>query len=96
MRGLALGGEFAEEFLLVHAVLEGLAAINEDDRDLIVELAAKVRVGVNVNLAPGASATAGELRKTLLDHFAQVATLAGIDDDTAGRWHAKKDSIAIV
>jgi hypothetical protein len=45
----ALACQLPQEFLLVHVVLEGFPAIDEDDWDLIVELPAKFRVRVNVN-----------------------------------------------
>jgi hypothetical protein len=51
----ALAGQPAQEFLLVHAVLESFTAINEDDWNLVAELAAKFGVGVNVDLLPGES-----------------------------------------
>ena len=55
-----LAGQLAEEFLLVHAVLESLATIDEDNGDFVVELPAEFGVGVNVNIAPSKTATAGE------------------------------------
>jgi hypothetical protein len=45
--------QLPEELLLIHAVLEGFAAINEDDWNLVVELAAKLAIRVNVNFLPG-------------------------------------------
>ena len=85
-----LAGEFAEEFFLVHAVLEGLAAVNEDDRDLVVVLAAEFGVSVYVNLAPGEAAPAGELVEALFHHLAEMAAFAGIHDDCARLWHAER------
>ena len=37
---LTLAGEFAQEFAFVHVVLEGLVAVDEDDRYFVGELAA--------------------------------------------------------
>jgi len=83
-----LAGEFAEEFSLVHAVLEGLAAVNKDDGDFVVVLAAEFGVGVYINLAPGEAAAAGELVEAFLHHLAEMAAFAGIHHDGAGLWHA--------
>jgi hypothetical protein len=57
----ALAGQLPQEFLLIHAVLEGFAAIDENNRDFVVELAAKVGVGVNVDLMPGETPAARKL-----------------------------------
>src|SRR5579863_5926324 len=82
-----LAGQFAEEFPLVHAVLKRLAAVNEDDGNFVVELAAEFEVGVNVDLAPGEAAAAGELRQALFDHLAQMASLSRIDYNAPGVRH---------
>jgi len=82
--------QFAEELLLVHAVFESFAAVNEDDGNLVVELAAEFGVGIHINLAPGEAAVAREFGQALLHDFAEMATFAGIDDYTAGLWHAKR------
>jgi hypothetical protein len=62
--------EFAQEFLLVHAVLEGFAAVDEDDGNFVVELAAKFGVQVNVNFMPGEAAAARKLGKAFFDNLA--------------------------
>jgi hypothetical protein len=51
-------GELAEEIGFVHAVLEGFAAIDEDYRDFVGELAAELFVAVHVYFLPGEAATA--------------------------------------
>jgi hypothetical protein len=76
-----LAREFAQELLFVHAVFEGFAAVDKDDRDFIVELAAKFGVSVDVNLAPSEAAATGELSQALLDDLAEMAPFAGIDHD---------------
>ena len=86
---MRLADQLAKEFLLVHAVLEGFATIDEDDRDFIVELAAQFVIGVHVDFAPGEAATAGKLHKAFFHNFAEMATFAGIDDDAAWLWHAR-------
>jgi hypothetical protein len=47
-----LTGELSEEFLLVHVILEGLAAVDENHRNFIVKLAAELEVRVNVDFLP--------------------------------------------
>ena len=82
-----LTGELAEEFLLVHAILEGLAAIDEDDRDFVVELAAKFEIGIDVDFAPRETAAPREFAQTFFHDFAEMTTFAGVNDDAAGLWH---------
>jgi hypothetical protein len=84
----ALAGQLPEEFLLVHVILEGLAAVDENHRNFIVELAAELEVGVNVDLLPDEPSPAGEFGETFLHYFAKVASLAGIYDDATSIWHA--------
>jgi hypothetical protein len=83
-----LASQLPEEFLLVHVILEGLVAVDENDRNFIVELAAELEVGVDVNFLPDEPSTAGEFGETFLHHFAKVASLAGIDDDVTSICHA--------
>jgi hypothetical protein len=82
--------QLTKEFLLVHAVLEGLAAIDKDDGNFIVELPPKFSVGVYVDLVPGEPAAAGELGETLFNHLAEMATPARIHDNPARLWHAEE------
>jgi hypothetical protein len=83
-----LASQLPEEFLLVHVILEGLAAVDKNDRNFVVELAAELEVGIDVNFLPDKPSTAGEFGETFLHHFAKVASLAGIDDDVSSIWHA--------
>jgi hypothetical protein len=76
-----LTGQFLEEFLFVHAVLEGLAAVDEDDGDLVVVLAAQFGVGVDVYLSPLEAAALMEFDEALLNDLAEMAPFAGIHDD---------------
>jgi hypothetical protein len=87
---LALASQLAQEFLFVHAVLEGFAAIDEDDWDFVVELAAQVGVGVDVDFMPSEAAAARKLGQTLFHYFAQMTSLAGIDHDIARLRHAER------
>jgi hypothetical protein len=84
----ALASQLSEEFLLVHAVLERFAAIDEDDRDFVVELAAKIGVRIDVDVVPGESSAPRKLGQALFHHFTQVASFAGINHDVAELWHA--------
>jgi len=79
--------KLAQEFAFIHAVLEGLAAIDEDDRNLVGKLAAQLFVAVDVDLPPGEATAAFEFAQCLLDDFTQMAALAGIDDDFASFRH---------
>jgi hypothetical protein len=78
-----LTDQLAQKLLLVHVVLEGFAAVDEDHWDFVVKLTAEFGVAVDVDLAPNEAATARQLGKTFLHHFAEVASLPGIDDDGA-------------
>ena len=77
----------AQEFSFVHAILEGLVAVDEDDRDFVIELATQFAVAVNVHFPPREPAVPRKFHKAFLDHFAQVAALARINDDLAGLRH---------
>jgi len=83
-----LASQSSQEFLLVHAVFEGFAAVDENDRNFIVELAAKIGVRINIDLLPGESSTSRKLKQTLFYDFTQMAAFAGIDNDAARLWHA--------
>jgi hypothetical protein len=94
-RGLTTGvrplaGQLAEEFLFVHAVLESLATINEDDGNFVVELPAEFGVGVHVNVAPGKATTAREFGEAFFYNLAQMASFTGVNHDVAKLWHAGK------
>jgi hypothetical protein len=81
-------GEFAEEVGFVHAVLEGFAAVNEDDGDFVGELAAELFVAVDVDVLPGEAATAMQFGESLFDDLAEVTSFAGVDDDLTGLGHS--------
>jgi hypothetical protein len=74
-------GQLPQKFLLVHAVLEGFAAVDEDDGDLVVVEAPEGDVGVDVDFAPVEAAAFVEFDEALLDDFAEMTALAGIDND---------------
>ena len=80
----------AEKFLLVHAVLKRLAAVDENDRDFIIELAPELGVRVDIDFTPGKAAAARKFGKALFHHFAKVASLARVHDYIAQLWHAGK------
>jgi hypothetical protein len=82
--------ESAQKFLFVHVVFECFASVNENNRNLVVELAAKFGVEVDIHFVPGETAATRELREALFNHFAQMASLAGIDHDAARIGHARK------
>jgi hypothetical protein len=80
--------ELAEELLFVHAVLKRFAAVDEDDGDFVIELAAQFGVAVHVDVAPGEAAAAGELGEALLHDFTEMTALAGINYYAARLRHA--------
>jgi hypothetical protein len=82
-----LAGQLAQEFAFVHVVLEGFAAIDEDYRDLIGELAAQLIIAIDVDVAPGEAAAALELGERFLNDLAKMAALAGINDNLPGVGH---------
>jgi hypothetical protein len=81
-------GELSQEFLLVHVILERLAAVDEHYRDFIVEPSAEFEVRVDIDFAPGEPSAARELRQALLHHFTKMTSFTGIDDNAAGLQHA--------
>jgi hypothetical protein len=86
--GEFLAHQLAQKFAFVHAVLEGLTAIDKDDWHLIVELAAKFSVAIYIHLPPGKSAAARELAEALLHDFAEMTAFPRVDDDLARLLHA--------
>jgi hypothetical protein len=74
--------------VLIHAVFEGFAAVDEDDGDLVGELAAELVVGVDVDFLPGEAATAMEFGEGFFDDLAKVAAFASVEHDLAGLGHA--------
>ena len=76
-----LTGYFAEKLLLVHAVLEGFASVDEHDRDLVVILAAEIRVGIDIHVAPFEPALPMKFHEAFLDDFAEMAAFSRIDGD---------------
>ena len=84
-----LAGQAAEKLAFVHAVFERFVAVDEDDRDLVVELAAKFRVGVYVDFLPGEAATAREFGEALLHYFAKMTSFARVNHDLAHEPHGR-------
>ena len=84
---MGLAGEFAEEFPLVHVVLEGFAAVDEDDGNFVGKLAAQFFVAIHIHLMPSETTAALQLAKSFFDDFTQVTALAGVDDDLAQNGH---------
>jgi hypothetical protein len=89
---VGLAAEFAEEFALVHMVLEGLAAINEHDGHFIGKLASELFVGVDVDFLPAEQAAALQLDQTLFDDLTEMAALARVDHDMAEDVHERECS----
>jgi len=85
-----LVSQLTQKFFFIHAVLERLSAIDENHGNLIVKLAPKFVVGVDVDFPPNESTAAREFGKALLYNLAEVAPFAGVDDDVAELGHAGK------
>jgi len=64
-------------------VLEGFAAVDENDGDFIGKLPAELVVGVHVDVLPGEAAPALQLGEGLFDDFAEVAAFARVNHDLA-------------
>ena len=62
----------------VHAILECLAPIDENYRHLIRVLLSQLRVGIDVHFAPLEVGLALDLRERLLNHVAEMTSLARI------------------
>src|ERR1017187_3377347 len=84
--------QFAQEFLFVHAVLKSFAAVDEDYGDFVVIEASDLGVGVDVDFPPGEAAPLVQLVEALLDDFAEMTSLAGVNDDFTQLRHSKECS----
>lgn len=82
-----LAGQFTQEIAFVHVILKGFAAVDEDDGNLVSELAAELVVAVDIYLLPVETAMAMELVQALFDDLAEMAPLAGIENDLPGLRH---------
>jgi hypothetical protein len=65
--------------MLIHAVLEGFAAVDEDNGDFVIELAAQLIITVHVDLMPIEAPPTMELRDRLFDDLAEMASLPRIN-----------------
>ena len=74
--------------MFIHAVLEGFAAVDEDYGDFVVVEAADFGVGIYVDFLPGEASAFVEFDEALLDDFAEMASLPGIDDNFPSLRHA--------
>jgi hypothetical protein len=78
--------------LFIHAVLEGFATVDEDYWDLVIVEAPDLGVGVYVDFSPGEAATLVQLDDALFDDFAEMTSLAGINEDFPRLLHARECS----
>src|SRR5215472_8185410 len=76
-------GQLPQELLLIQSVLEGFAAVDEDNRDFVGELPAQLVIGLHVHFTPAESAPAFQLGELLFYDFAKMAPLARVHDDVA-------------
>jgi hypothetical protein len=75
--------ELPQKFLLIHAVLEGLAPVNEHHGDFIIELPPQFVVAIHIHFLPCEAAAAGEFRKALLYQLAKMTALPRVNHDLA-------------
>ena len=71
----------SKKFLLVHAVLEGLASVDEHNGDFVVELASQFVIAIHVYFLPCEPPAPREFGQAFFYHFAEVTTLARINHD---------------
>lgn len=84
--------QFAEKFLLVHAVFKSFLAVHEDHWDLVVIKPPDFGVGVYVDFTPGEASTLVQLDEAFLDDFAEMTSLAGVNDNFPWLCHPKECS----
>jgi len=84
--------QFAQEFLFIHVVFKGFAAVDEDYGHLVIVEAPDFGVGVHVDFSPSEAATLVELDDALFDDFAEMTSLAGVNEDFPRRRHARECS----
>jgi len=87
--GSCLSAQFAQELLLVHVVLKCFAAVDENYRDLVSIAATDFGVGVNIDFPPVEAAALLQFDQALLDDFAEMTSLAGINDDFPSLAHSR-------
>jgi hypothetical protein len=75
-------------------VLEGFAAVDEDDRNFVGVEAPDFSIGVYVDLTPAVAAPFLQFDEALFNDFAEMTSLAGINDDFPRLRHAKQCSSA--
>ncbi len=93
--GSCLSAQFAQELLLVHAVLKRFAAVDEDYGDLVGIAAPDFGVGVNVDFMPGEATMLVQLDEALLDDFAKMTSLAGINHDFPRLRHSRSLPVSV-
>ena len=81
MSKVLLARQPSKKLLLVHAVLEGLAPVDEHNGHFVVELSSQFVIAVHVYFLPSEPPAPREFGQAFFYHFAQVATLARINHD---------------
>jgi hypothetical protein len=84
--------QFPQKFLFIHTVLKSFVTINKDYRDFVIVEAPGFSVGVYVHFLPGKTSPLVELDEALFDDFAEMTSLAGINDDFRSLRHASECS----
>jgi hypothetical protein len=78
-----LARELLQKLLLIQPVLKSLAAVDENNRNFVGELALELIVGFNVNFPPTEATAALKLRELLFDNLAKVTPFAGVHNNLA-------------
>lgn len=77
-RWLLSFGQYPQKITRRHVVFENFASIDKDYRHFVVVLLLQFRTGVNVHLAPPIVGLVLEYAQRLLDHIAEMTSLARI------------------
>lgn len=89
-----LAGKPAQEFTLIHAVLESFATVNEDYRDFVGELTAQQFVGIDIDFLPAEQPPTLQLYQAFLHNLAKMASFAGVNEDLAGVGHCRSVAVS--
>jgi hypothetical protein len=84
--------QLAQKLLLIHAVLEGFASVNENHRHLVIVFAAHLGIRVYVDFTPGKPSALLQLDEAFFYDLAEMASFARIHYDIPRLRHATECS----
>ena len=79
--GLCATAKSFEKLRGVHSIFERFASVDEDDGDFFVVFLAEFGVGIDIDFAPDEVVVGLKLRELIFDYFAEVASVAGVDEN---------------